>query len=1107
MSGNQFLTIGGGAGGASAPTGSASQTYCSGATVANLTATGSNIQWYATSTAGTALALNTELVNGTTYYASQTNGGCQSATRLAVTVTLNYQTLSASATAICSGTDVTLTANNNAPTTSIQTQVNNLINSGLWSLEATYNGHYYLKYQTSMTWPSANMLCEQNGGYMFCVNSQLENDNVAVPIANSIAYGDFLIGLFQDLTDINYSEPSGGWKWVDGSPATYTHWASIATGGGLNEPNGSVSGGENFGIMDYNNVGSYWNDTYNNTNGTVIMEISGSTSYLWSTGETTQTINVAPNSTTTYTCAVTTNGVTCTQTVTINVNPSQVATITPASAVTFCQGGSVVLNANIGIGSSYQWYNNASPISGGTTSSYTANASGTYSLLVTNSNGCSNQSDSIIVTVISTIISQPTDEFAIIGGSAQFNCTGSAGASYQWQAFNNGQWINLFNAGQYSGVNTSSLNVSNVNSNNYDQWFRCLVTSSQSLLCQEYTDSVAIYGCSVFQENFQIATSEDSICFGNGFSAELVGLNDSTSFFNNNLLYVPDDQTQCFSSSILVSGFSNSETIQSASDIESLTINFEHSYMGDLVITYICPNGQSLIVHQQGGAVTHLGEPVDILGPTDPTGVGYDYFWSPTATAGTWQAYISSNPNDTILPNGTYNSVEPFSNLIGCPVNGLWTIEFCDLWASDDGWLFNWGVNFNSVVSTATSDSIIWQGNDLVWDDGNGNALFYPNQYGSNEYSVSAILSNGCVLTDSITIQAVGPNIILTPEINACSLPITLNASVEGGNNNAFSWSYINDPTVLSQTDLLTPTILSQPSYNIYELIVSSDYSGGLQCSDTATVSVNLIEATILQQPNSVDANIGDVVYFSCLGSVGLSYQWQILVNGIWTNLNDTGQFNGVTTSQMSVSNVNVGNGNQQFQCVVTSPDGACTEYSNSVTLYICDIASSSIPAVLNIALNTSPNISISPVNNNASYQWQSNIGFGWVNTSDGADYSGSTTANLTLINSDWLNDNQWLQCVVTSDICSDTTNICVVHITPTGIDETELGSIYYYEDAMRFSQPSNAMGENYYVFDGNGRLITEGKYFGENYIELNLQASGVYCFRLKDKIIKFIKI
>ena len=50
----------------SAPTGNASQSYCSGATVANLVATGTTIKWYATSTAGTALASTTALLSGTT---------------------------------------------------------------------------------------------------------------------------------------------------------------------------------------------------------------------------------------------------------------------------------------------------------------------------------------------------------------------------------------------------------------------------------------------------------------------------------------------------------------------------------------------------------------------------------------------------------------------------------------------------------------------------------------------------------------------------------------------------------------------------------------------------------------------------------------------------------------------------------------------------------------------------------------------------------------------------------------------------------------------------------------------------------------------------------
>lgn len=72
-----------------APAGSASQTLCSGATVAQLTATGTAIQWYAAASGGSPLPTNTVLVSGSTYYASQTVNGLESTTRLAVTVSLN----------------------------------------------------------------------------------------------------------------------------------------------------------------------------------------------------------------------------------------------------------------------------------------------------------------------------------------------------------------------------------------------------------------------------------------------------------------------------------------------------------------------------------------------------------------------------------------------------------------------------------------------------------------------------------------------------------------------------------------------------------------------------------------------------------------------------------------------------------------------------------------------------------------------------------------------------------------------------------------------------------------------------------------------------------
>ena len=72
-----------------APTGSANQTKCAGSTVSQLTATGTAIQWYAAASGGSPLPTNTPLVNGTTYYASQTVNGLESTSRLAVTVTLN----------------------------------------------------------------------------------------------------------------------------------------------------------------------------------------------------------------------------------------------------------------------------------------------------------------------------------------------------------------------------------------------------------------------------------------------------------------------------------------------------------------------------------------------------------------------------------------------------------------------------------------------------------------------------------------------------------------------------------------------------------------------------------------------------------------------------------------------------------------------------------------------------------------------------------------------------------------------------------------------------------------------------------------------------------
>lgn len=72
------------------PTGSGSQAVCNSGTIADLVASGiGTIKWYANSIGGGVLSTSLALVSGTTYYASQTIGTCESASRYVLTVTIN----------------------------------------------------------------------------------------------------------------------------------------------------------------------------------------------------------------------------------------------------------------------------------------------------------------------------------------------------------------------------------------------------------------------------------------------------------------------------------------------------------------------------------------------------------------------------------------------------------------------------------------------------------------------------------------------------------------------------------------------------------------------------------------------------------------------------------------------------------------------------------------------------------------------------------------------------------------------------------------------------------------------------------------------------------
>ena len=75
-----------------------------------------------------------------------------------------------------------------------------------------------------------------------------------------------------------------------------------------------------------------------------------------------------------------------------------------------------------------------------------------------------------------TVTINPSSINSSLGATASFTAASSAsGATYQWQGKSGNTFVNLSNAGQFSGVTTGTLTVSGITSANNGTQFRCIV--------------------------------------------------------------------------------------------------------------------------------------------------------------------------------------------------------------------------------------------------------------------------------------------------------------------------------------------------------------------------------------------------------------------------------------------------------------------------------------------------------------------------------------------------------------------------------------------------------------------------------------------------------
>ncbi|MBK6363306.1 MAG: gliding motility-associated C-terminal domain-containing protein [Saprospiraceae bacterium] len=118
-----------------------------------------------------------------------------------------------------------------------------------------------------------------------------------------------------------------------------------------------------------------------------VLNATSFTSFLWTPGGTGgANYTVSPSVTTQYSVVATdANGCTSEKAILITVNPLPVATI--SGSLSFCPGGSTTLNASSG-GASWLWSNTSNPNLGTTQSLGPINTPDTYTVVVTDANGC-----------------------------------------------------------------------------------------------------------------------------------------------------------------------------------------------------------------------------------------------------------------------------------------------------------------------------------------------------------------------------------------------------------------------------------------------------------------------------------------------------------------------------------------------------------------------------------------------------------------------------------------------------------------------------------------------------------------------------------------------
>jgi hypothetical protein len=239
--------------------------------------------------------------------------------------------------------------------------------------------------------------------------------------------------------------------------------------------------------------------------------------------------------------------------------------------------------------------------------------------------------------------------------------------------------------------------------------------------------------------------------------------------------------------------------------------------------------------------------------------------------------------------------------------------------------------------------------------------------------------------------------------------------------NKGFGFEYLSTDNNYENVNSAQLLIKNIPfSFNNYEYRCEVFSSCLSTFSNSATLQVDPT-ITILGQPTNKTICQNNSTTFSVsavhIGGGSVSYQWQISFNGLnYTNLINNSAYQGVTTSALSLSNVQMNLNNAKFRCLINN----YCQTIDAVLNVIPVVTINSNPSNLTICQGNFAYFTVGAAGQGLTYRWQVNTGAGFINIYDGTFYQGATAATLQLFGATASMNGYQYRCVVSGTSTCD---------------------------------------------------------------------------------------